>query len=441
MSDLNQLFKRKNQPSLRTNLRPSSSFSSSSSFSRPILESEDSGLTGLTGSTGLTSRNNDATTKRIFSKLDNLQKMLEKIMKNQEKMQNDIKSVKEEVPIFSYDQDCVYSVILESAQDLLEKIIYPTLDQFKETAKSFMEKSDINFFSSLGHRWEPFYHKRIQVDLTKKLRALRSTLCARVKTSIFEVCKVPLISIVAEASKISAWKKNPAISNSFRKLFDKVKEDEEDTYITRIIKNVWPKKKIFQIYKSPGFEYEFNSPERLEVTPKRLAASKKSAVPERPAASRSNKRITEIETSQKEKKKIRSIKKDEENDDDDDEADEGVKAYEANEAYETDEGDEYYNEIINIDEKVTPKRLAASKKSAVPERPAASRSNKRITEIETSQKEKKKIRSIKKDEENDDDDDEADEGVKAYEANEAYETDEGDEYYNEIINIDESEEE
>ncbi|RHZ80616.1 hypothetical protein Glove_134g203 [Diversispora epigaea] len=142
MSDLNQLFKRKNQPSLRSNSRPSSSFSSSSSSSRPTLESEDSGLTGLTGSTGLTSRNND----------DNLQKMLEKIMKNQEKMQDDIKSVKEEVAILSYDQDCVYSVILESAQNLLEKIIYPTFDQFKETAKSFMEKSDINFFSSLGDK-------------------------------------------------------------------------------------------------------------------------------------------------------------------------------------------------------------------------------------------------------------------------------------------------
>ncbi|RHZ69505.1 hypothetical protein Glove_283g10 [Diversispora epigaea] len=389
MSDLNQLFKRKNQPSLRSNSRPSSSFSSSSSSSRPTLESEDSGLTGLTGLTDLTSRNNDATTKRIFSKLDNLQKMLEKIMKNQEKMQDDIKSVKEEVAILSYDQDCVYSVILESAQNLLEKIIYPTFVQFKETAKSFMEKSDINFFSSLGHRWEPFYHKKIRVDLTKKLRALRSTLCARVKTSIFEVCKVPPISIAAEASKISAWKKNPAISNSFRKLFDKVEEDEKDTYMTQIIKNVWSKKKnipnlqiawvisIAEIILNPNnenikiseeiikpvllknlnkiennesFEYESDSPERLEVAPKRLAAPKKSAVPERPAAPRSNKRITEIETSRKEKKKIRSIRKDDENDDDDDEADEGDKAYEANETYETDEGDEYYNEIINIDE-------------------------------------------------------------------------------------------
>lgn len=48
-----------------------------------------------------------ATTKRIFSKLDNLQKMLEKIINNQEKMQDEIKSIKEEVAILSYDQDCV----------------------------------------------------------------------------------------------------------------------------------------------------------------------------------------------------------------------------------------------------------------------------------------------------------------------------------------------
>lgn len=47
------------------------------------------------------------TTKRIFSKLDNLQKMLEKITKNQEKIRNEIKSIKEEVAILSYDQDCV----------------------------------------------------------------------------------------------------------------------------------------------------------------------------------------------------------------------------------------------------------------------------------------------------------------------------------------------
>lgn len=63
------------------------------------------------------------------------------------------------------------------------------------------------------------------------------------KSSIFEVCKIPFISNVAKATEISAWKKKPAILNSFRKLFDKIEEDEEDTYMTRIIKSTWPKKK------------------------------------------------------------------------------------------------------------------------------------------------------------------------------------------------------
>ena len=72
---------------------------------------------------------------------------------------------------------------------------------------------------------------------------MRSSLCARVKSSIFEVYKIPFISNVAKATEISAWKKKPAILNSFRKLFDRIEENEEDTYMTRIIKNVWPKKK------------------------------------------------------------------------------------------------------------------------------------------------------------------------------------------------------
>ncbi|RHZ71632.1 hypothetical protein Glove_256g100 [Diversispora epigaea] len=335
-------------------------------------------------------------------------------------MQNDIKSVKEEF------------VILESAQDLLEKIIYPTFDQFKETAKSFMEKSDINFFSSLDHRWEPFYHKKIR--LTKKLRALRSTLCARVKTLIFEVCKVPPISIVAKASKISAWKKNPAISNSFRKLFDKVEEDEEDTYMTRIIKNLTKKLRalrstlcarvktlIFEVCKVPP----------ISIVAK---ASKISAWKKNPAISNSFRKLFDkVEEDEEDTYMTRIIK--------------NVWPKKKNIpnlqiAWVISIAEIILNpnnENIKISEEIIKPVLL--KNLVIPERPTAPRSNKKITEIETSRKEKKKIRSIRKDEENYDDDDEADESDKAYEANEAYETDEGDEYYNEIINIDESEEE
>lgn len=56
---------------------------------------------------------------------------------------------------------------MKSAQDLLEKIIYPNYDQFKESAKTFMEESDSNFFSSLGNRWEPFYQKKMRIDVSK----------------------------------------------------------------------------------------------------------------------------------------------------------------------------------------------------------------------------------------------------------------------------------
>ncbi|RHZ85455.1 hypothetical protein Glove_65g89 [Diversispora epigaea] len=71
------------------------------------------------------------------------------------------------------------------------------------------------------------------------------TLCARVKTAIFENFSnmLPPISNVAKTSKIATWKKKLAVSNCFRKLFEKIEDDENDTYMTKIIKNVWPKKK------------------------------------------------------------------------------------------------------------------------------------------------------------------------------------------------------
>ncbi|RHZ84907.1 hypothetical protein Glove_74g66 [Diversispora epigaea] len=114
------------------------------------------------------------------------------------------------------------AVIIKSAQDLLEKKIYPNYDEFKESAEFFLRESDNEFFSTLG-----------------------STLCARVKTAIFENFSnmLPPISNVAKASEIAAWKKKLAVSNCFRKLFEKIEDDENDTYMTKIIKNVWPKKK------------------------------------------------------------------------------------------------------------------------------------------------------------------------------------------------------
>ncbi|RHZ64648.1 hypothetical protein Glove_321g20 [Diversispora epigaea] len=150
-----------------------------------------------------------AVTKRIFSKLDNLKTLLEKVKKNQEDMKEEIKTIKEEVAILSHDQACIDAVIIKFAQDLLEKKIYPNYDEFKESAKFFLRESDNEFFSTLGSKWEPYFEKKIRKPLSKRLRSLRGTLCARVKTAIFENFSnmLPPISNIAKASEIAARRK------------------------------------------------------------------------------------------------------------------------------------------------------------------------------------------------------------------------------------------
>ncbi|RHZ65078.1 hypothetical protein Glove_319g181 [Diversispora epigaea] len=228
MSNLNELFKKKKQnpsrtssysrasssrpssasasrPSSASALRPSSASASRPSlFPRPLLESEDSDLTSSS-----VDQMNDAVTRRIFSKLDNLKTLLEKVKKNQEDMKEEIKTIKEEVAILSHDQACIDAVIIKSAQDLLEKKIYPNYDEFKESAEFFLRESDNEFFSTLGSKWEPYFEKKIRKPLSKRLRSLRGTLCARVKTAIFENFSnmLPPISNVAKASEIAARRK------------------------------------------------------------------------------------------------------------------------------------------------------------------------------------------------------------------------------------------
>ncbi|RHZ87204.1 hypothetical protein Glove_39g10 [Diversispora epigaea] len=145
------------RPSSASALRPSSASASRPSlFPRPLLESEDSDLTSSS-----VDQMNDAVTRRIFSKLDNLKTLLEKVKKNQEDMKEEIKTIKEEVAILSYDQACIDAVIIKSAQDLLEKKIYPNYDEFKESAEFFLRESDNEFFSTLGSKWEPYFEKKI----------------------------------------------------------------------------------------------------------------------------------------------------------------------------------------------------------------------------------------------------------------------------------------
>ncbi|RHZ64545.1 hypothetical protein Glove_323g39 [Diversispora epigaea] len=395
MSNLNELFKKKKQnpsrtssysrasssrpssasasrpssasalrPSSASALRPSSASASRPSlFPRPLLESEDSDLTSSS-----VDQMNDAVTRRIFSKLDNLKTLLEK------------------------------AVIIKSAQDLLEKKIYPNYDEFKESAEFFLRESDNEFFCTLGNKWEPYFEKKIRKPLSKRLRSLRGTLCARVKIAIFENFSnmLPPISNVAKASEIAAWKKKLAVSNCFRKLFEKIEDDENDTYMTKIIKNVWPKKKnipnlqitwaisISEIFLNPknevikmseeiiqlalarnlrkieneeGFEYESDSsptPQR-PVSPERQKDPEKQIEPER---NKGKKRIIEVETLRKNLKKSKrkvenneyeGKKNDEYEDDESEEGDEGEDDDDEDDEDEEGEDKEYHNEIVNIE--------------------------------------------------------------------------------------------
>ncbi|RHZ68246.1 hypothetical protein Glove_296g6 [Diversispora epigaea] len=390
MSNLNELFKKKKQnpsrtssysrasssrpssasasrpssasalrPSLASALRPSSASASRPSlFPRPLLESEDSDLTS--------------------SSVDQM---------NDEDMKEEIKTIKEEVAILSHDQACIDAVIIKSAQDLLEKKIYLNYDEFKESAEFFLRESDNEFFSTLGSKWEPYFEKKIRKPIT-----------------IFENFSnmLPPISNVAKASEIAAWKKKLAVSNCFRKLFEKIEDDENDTYMTKIIKNVWPKKKnipnlqiawaisISEIFLNPknevikmseeiiqpafarnlrkieneeGFKYESDSsptPQR-PVSPERQKDPEKQIEPER---NKGKKRIIEVETLRKNlKKSKRKVENNEyegkKNDEyEGDEGEEGEEGEEGDEGEDDDDEDdedeegedeEYHNEIVNIE--------------------------------------------------------------------------------------------
>ncbi|RHZ59156.1 hypothetical protein Glove_365g180 [Diversispora epigaea] len=67
-------------------------------------------------------------------------------------------------------------------------------------------ESDNEFFFTLDSKWEPYFEKKIQKPLSKRLRSLRSTLCAQVKTAIFENFNKMLLPIsnVMKASEIAA---------------------------------------------------------------------------------------------------------------------------------------------------------------------------------------------------------------------------------------------
>ncbi|RHZ51070.1 hypothetical protein Glove_485g34 [Diversispora epigaea] len=279
-------------------------------------------------------------------------------------------TLKEEVAILSYDQACIDAVIIKSAQDLLEKKIYPNYDEFKESAEFFLRESDNEFFSTLGSKWEPYFEKKIRKPLSKRLCSLRGTLCTRVKTAIFENFSnmLPLISNVAKASEIAAWKKKLAVSNCFQKNIPNL-QIAWAISISEIFFN--PKNEVIKMSEEiiqpalarnlvKGFEYESDSsptPQR-PVSPERQKDPEKQIEPER---NKGKKRIIEVETLQKNlKKSKRKVENNEyegkkNNEYEDDEGEEGEEGDEGEDDDDEDDEDEegedeeYHNEIVNIE--------------------------------------------------------------------------------------------
>ncbi|RHZ82464.1 hypothetical protein Glove_109g368 [Diversispora epigaea] len=312
MSNLNELFKKKKQnpsrtssysrasssrpssasasrpssasasrPSSASALRPSSASASRPSlFPRPLLESEDSDLTSSS-----VDQMNDAVTRRIFSKLDNLKTLLEKVKKNQEDMKEEIKTIKEEVTILSHDQACID--VNDENDTYMTKII----------KNVWPKKKNI---PNLQIAWA---------------------------ISISEIFLNPKNEVIKMSEEII----QPALARNLRKI-----ENEE------------------------GFEYESDSSPTLQrpVSPERQKDPEKQIEPER---NKGKKRIIEVETLQKNLKKSKrkvenneyeGKKNDEYEDDEGEEGEEGDKGEDDDdEDDENEEGEdeEYHNEIVNIE--------------------------------------------------------------------------------------------
>lgn len=81
--------------------------------------------------------------------------------------------------------------------------------------------------------------------MTEKLRNMRSSQVSKIKDTIFDVFReIPPININEKPSTIASWKKNPDVESCFNKLYNLIdpNNEESDTFMTLIIKKVWPKK-------------------------------------------------------------------------------------------------------------------------------------------------------------------------------------------------------
>jgi len=79
--------------------------------------------------------------------------------------------------------------------------------------------------------------------LGEKLRALRGTLCSKIRTAISDVFgshQIPPIKSNAKSQEIINWKKLPEIKNCYKKMFEKSDFPGNLMFIEEILNKVWP---------------------------------------------------------------------------------------------------------------------------------------------------------------------------------------------------------
>ena len=57
--------------------------------------------------------------------------------------------------------------------------------------------------------------------------------------SVFRDCKLPPINSNAKESEIKAWKGDVATKDCFKKLFKKIDPAKPETYMSKILQNLW----------------------------------------------------------------------------------------------------------------------------------------------------------------------------------------------------------
>jgi hypothetical protein len=79
--------------------------------------------------------------------------------------------------------------------------------------------------------------------LLKQVRSRRGTLASKARDALFAVfgeANLPSINTNASSTEISRWKKKPEISNCYKRLFERIDDNKEDSpwVLTQIAKRV-----------------------------------------------------------------------------------------------------------------------------------------------------------------------------------------------------------